>query len=159
FKRSLADRGAAFHQEVVLHSGEAELFSQLLQLRAGGVGGRGGSAESIAIKAGAVSSAAGSSSAVAESDGNRAIGLAGDAPDGTPNAAAVNRDLNAIFVVEIVVLRGLFADHDGIVPGKAGDRTRQLLQPGIVRIAAVEDIGVGMERNFEAGSSRSRLRG
>src|SRR5437773_2486664 len=46
-------------------------------------------------------------------------------------------------------LGSLGTDERGIIPGKLGQRLRQLLQPTVVGEAAVKDCRVGLKRNLE----------
>ncbi len=47
------------------------------------------------------------------------------------------------------LLRRRRTDHRGVVPSEARDGLGRLLQPGIVRVFAVANRGIGPEHNFK----------
>ena len=104
----------------------------------------------LSVETGAVGRAAEHGLAVAQTERDRAIGLAGHTPDRAPDAVPVDRDFHPVFVLDLQILRGLFAHNHGVIPRQAGNGPGQFLQPGVVAVAAVEYIRVGVERNFVA---------
>src|ERR1019366_1830417 len=56
-----------------------------------------------------------------------------------------------VFEVQLEPLGHRRADHDGVVPGQLGQRLRQLLQPSVVREAAVVDRGIATEVDLDVG--------
>ncbi len=78
--------------------------------------------------------------------------MAGDAPHRSPHrvAVVVNRDL--VFVGHVQIVGRLRTHDDRVVPRQARNRTGQFLQPRVVRIAPVEDVGIAVERDFVARS-------
>ena len=71
---------------------------------------------------------------------------------------ALPRDLDAIAVADLQLRRRRGRDQHGVVPGDLRERLRQLLQPAVVREAAVVDRRIGCERDFVARRDCGRTR-
>ena len=101
--------------------------------------------------------------AEAEVHGHGAVGVAGEDPQRGLHGPAAELQLGHLGEVPARRLLGphpaegggrLRADEGHVVPRDLRERPRQLLQPAQVREAAVEDGGVGAERDLEPGRGR-----
>src|ERR1019366_4327017 len=102
-------------------------------------------AERIDVETRAIAGSFRALASVTQAQAERTIRLTWYAPDRTPNRMSVDGNFNAIFVGDVQIFRRLVADHNGVVPGQTRDRSRQLLQPAVVSVAAVEHVWIEME--------------
>src|SRR4051812_28484498 len=70
-------------------------------------------------------------------------------PGRTLNGTPVRRNFNHVLIADSQATRGIRAEKDGVIPGELCHGARQFLQPRVVRITAIQDIGVGTERERE----------
>ena len=88
--------------------------------------------------------------AVAERQGDHAVRHAGEEPDGELERAAGIVEADPILVREAERFGRLRADERGVVPGQLGEGIGKLLQPPVVREAAVVKRGGGEEDDLQA---------
>src|SRR5262249_7593367 len=116
----------------------------------------------IGVEAGAVTDLPGMRPAIAEMQRDALVRVAGQDPgrnsQGSPFVAelgdvgknsSVFSASRAHSIRQTEALGGFWTDEGGIVPGKLGQRLRQLLQPTGVGKAAVEKSRGGLERNLQ----------
>ena len=93
--------------------------------------------------------------AVAERQGDHAVRHAGEEPNGELERAARIVETDHILARKAERLGGLRAHERGVVPGQLGEGIGKLLQPPVVREAAVVKRGGGEEHDLQA-TRRSR---
>ena len=96
--------------------------------------------------------------AVAERQGDHAVRHSGEEPDGELERAAGIVEADPILVCEAERFGRLRADERGVVPGQLGEGIGKLLQPPVVREAAVVKRGGGEEDDLQATAVRQALR-
>src|ERR1017187_2187486 len=155
---SRADEVAPFHVEVVLRRGELESPAGLLHRGRREPEAR-GRTDAVGVHAGAVADAAGARAPVAEVQRHDVVGLAGENPGGRREGRARRGDGDEVLVLPAEPVRRREAHVRRVVPRELRERLRNLLQPAVVREAAVEDAGIGSKDDLEAGRVRRRRRG
>src|SRR5690606_1994783 len=92
--------------------------------------------------------------AVSGVEGDRAFGLARLDEDGDLDRSTFELEPNDVSRLEARA-RGERGAHERRVgPGEERDGSRELLEPGVVRESAVEDVGVGPKRDLDDLSIR-----
>ena len=154
---------------MVLRGGQLMRLACRRQFRAAGEMQRFGRPQTIGVVTGTASDATGLLTAITERQADDIVCLPRLNPHGTHDFAAVelNPDQRhielVVFVVanvEAEVFRGLRAEQNHVFPNQLGDGIGQLLQPAVIIVAAVINLVVAMENDFQRVFRRSgnRLR-
>ena len=156
---------APFHAVMELRASQGILRADFTDLRSGPITGRIGSANRIGIEAGAVADLSRAGAAVAEMQGNALVGMARNDPSRSAQASPFVAELDEIGEYPAVLaaagadligqtqpLGSFWTDESSVVPGKLGQRLRQLLQPTVIGEAAVEKRRIGLKRNLQGVS-------
>src|SRR5690242_14396939 len=133
-----------------LRAGEGVLRTGLDDLEAGSEPGGIRSAEGVRIETHAITDAAGAGAPVTEMHGDGIISMTGKDPDGRPHFAPCVVEFDEVLVLPAVLLSGARAHQGGVIPSELGERLGQFLQPAVVGEAAVGNVDVGPENDFEA---------
>ena len=147
-QRTLSDR--SFHRLVTLRAGEVVSCAGRSQLNAAREPGILAGAQRIDIVASAGARAPGTRASVAEENRDRVVGVSRLNPDRAFNFLALELEFDNVFEGELQSLGHRGANHDRIVPGQLGQWLRKLLQPCVVREAAVVDGRIAAEVEFNA---------
>src|SRR5579862_802090 len=139
---------AAMILEVALGDGDAPLAIDLLD-RTGRVERRPGVANPIGIEARARTHAARKLAAVAEIAGHRIVRMAGSDDNRRLHAACAHAQFYDVIFFEAELRQRRARNDRGVIPAEAGDRLGQFLQPAHVRPAAVIDVRIGAEDDFD----------
>ena len=97
--------------------------------------------------------------AIAERQGDHAVRHSGEEPDGELERAARIIETDQILARKTERLGGLRAHERGVVPGELGEGIGKLLQPPVVREAAVVKRGGGEEDDLQATGDPTAARG
>ena len=149
---------APLHAVMELRAGQRILRAEFSDLRAGPIAGSTGGANPIGIEAGAVPDLSRAGAAVAEMQGDALVGMARNDPGRSSQASPFVAQLDEIGKYSAVLaapgadligqtqpLGSFWTDESSVVPGKLGQRLRQLLQPTVVGEATVEKRRIGLE--------------
>ena len=159
---SVADpyRGAALHRVVLLRRRQRMMVAGLDDLEPRAEPGRIRRAqqEGVELLRGAdrVADPAGAAAAVAEEHRDRLGRVAGHDEDRHPHRVAAVAELDDVAVTQAALVGQALGNPRGRVPGQLRERLRQLLQPAVVREAAVPDGGIGPEDDLESAGLRRR---
>jgi hypothetical protein len=160
-----ADRLTGLHQVVLLGAGDPLALLGLADRQPGGEPGVLGGAQQVGVEADPLLAGAadppGVHPAVAQVDGDGAVGVAGHDPDGGADGPVavlqlddVGREAAVLAAVDVAAdahaeFLGRPRAHDGrVVPGQLGDRLGQLLGPAVVGEPAVVERRVGLEHDL-----------
>ena len=148
-ERELANQVAALHRVVFLGRGQARPATGRRDLQAGGDIRRLGGTQGIGVVANVLADVAACGPAVAESHADRVIGLAGEQHGRNFQAPAVKLQADHVAIDHAQLAGRLRAQQRGVAPGELGDRVRELLEPAVVGVAAVIDLGVALKDQLQ----------
>src|ERR1019366_3619320 len=107
--------------------------------------GRIASANLIEVESHAIADATRLGASIAQENRDRVVGMSGLRPDRPLLLASIDVDLNDVAGRQPLLLGGVRADQNGVVPTEISDRLRVLLEPAMVGPATVVDQRVAAE--------------
>ncbi len=148
------------HPLIALRGGEHVFVAGLANLYAGGDPRIGAGAQRISVETLTGADAAGALAAVAQSDGDRIVGMPDLHPNRARNFFAVEFEFDYVDGFYAQAVGHLGTHEHGIVPGELRHRLGQFLQPAVVGELAVVDGGVATDVEFDGvGIGRARRGG
>ena len=152
----LADHLTALHREVFLGASQRHAPTGPRDLQAhGDIGGRGGSKD-VGIGPHVLADPAARRSAVAQRQADRVIRLAGKQHGGDFQAPAVKLEPDHVAVGQTQLPGRCRAHQRGVAPRELGDRVGELLEPAVVGVPAVIELGVAIEDQLEIRARQRR---
>ncbi|WP_293261834.1 hypothetical protein [Nannocystis sp.] len=142
---------------VVLRRVDQAAAAELDDIGAADKPGVAGGLQAVGVDARAVGDGAEVAAAVAEGERDGVVGLAGGDPHRGDQVAAADGDAEQVAVLDAELAGGGDADVGGVVPRQLGHRVRGLLQPAVVGVAAVGQLGVEVEVDLELAGVRLDL--
>src|ERR1700722_980735 len=134
---------------LMLSDGEIIFFAGLFDAQPVGNEGRAAGANQVGVETRTAADLAGFVASVAEVESDGVISVAGNEHDSGFHFASAELQLDVIAVDDAEALRGLRADHRGVVPSEFGVGLRNFLEPAAIGEATVENGGIGFENDFE----------
>ena len=146
--------GAPFHRMLALGSSQGKFGSDFHDFYTGGKQRRIRGAQRIRIEPDAIADAARTCSPKTQMNGNGIVGVPRLYPNGRAHLPAAVLEVHKVLVLQAKPLRRSRTNNGGVVPGERGDGLGQLLEPAVVREAAIEYVRVGAENDFKSLSRR-----